>query len=127
MSFKLKYFFLIIFLFSVISFSLQQIEDDKEEEEKEEETAIIKPPGFSKISGFYPENFKLRLSAEEDTTIYFTVDASDPRTSKTAKEYTEAILIYDKTQEPNVYANIIANESSPVQYLEVILMVQYTL
>ena len=69
---------------------------------------------FSKISGFYPENFKLRLSAEEDATIYYTVGPSDPRTSKTAKEYEEPILIYDKTKEPNVYANIISNETSPV-------------
>ena len=69
---------------------------------------------FSKISGFYPENFKLRLSAEEDATIYYTVGPSDPRTSKTAKEYEEPILIYNKTKEPNVYVNIISNETSPV-------------
>ena len=119
MSFKLKYLFLLIFLFSIISFSLQQKKDAKEEEEEEEEIekeekSTIKAPGFSKISGFYPENFKLRLSADEDTTIYYTVDASDPRSSETAKKYTEPILIYDKTQEPNVYANIITNETSPV-------------
>ena len=115
MSFKLKYLFLLIFLFSLISFSLQEKEDAKEKEEEEkEEASTIKAPGFSKISGFYPENFKLRLSAEDDTTIYYTVDASDPRSSETAKKYTEPILIYDKTQEPNIYANIISNETSPV-------------
>ena len=114
MYFKLKYLFLLIVLFSIISFSCQQKEDIKEEEEEQEETTIIKDPGFSKISGFSPENFKLRLSAEEDATIYYTVDASDPRTSKTAKEYEEPILIYDKTKEPNVYENIISNETSPV-------------
>ena len=106
MSVKLKYLFLLIILFTIVSFSFQQKEDTQE---VEKETPIIKAPGFSKISGFYPENFKLRLSADEDTTIYYTVDASDTRTSETAKKYSEPILIYDKTQEPNIYVSIISN------------------
>ena len=89
---KYNYSFLTLaLLFSLIYFSLQlrdlRIKESREEEEVElkEEPVNIKPPGFSQISGFSPDNFKLKLKAEEGTTIYYTVDASDPRTSKTAK------------------------------------------
>ena len=114
-------FLLFASLFSLIYFSsqlrdLRIIESGEEEEEEiKEEPVIIKPPGFSQISGFYPDNFKLKLKAEEGTTIYYTVDASDPRTSETAKEFKDYILIYDKTNEPNVYANIHEGEDSPVR------------
>ena len=109
--------FFLIFLITLVSLSfelrdLRVIESD-DDSPKEEET-LIKPPGFSKISGFYPNNFKLKLSSEEGTTIYYTVDASDPRTSKTAKEFKDYILIYDRTLEPNIYSNIKENEDSPV-------------
>ena len=80
--------------------------------EEEQEKGII-TPRFSKISGFYPEAFKLKLSSEKDNTIYYTVDASDPRKSNTTKEFKDYILIYDRTNEPNVYANINENEDSP--------------
>ena len=109
--------FFLIFLITLVSLSfelrdLRVIESD-DDSPKEEET-LIKPPGFSKISGFYPNNFKLKLSSEEGTKIYYTVDASDPRTSKTAKEFKDYILIYDRTLEPNIYSNIKENEDSPV-------------
>ena len=117
---KSKIVSIIIYLFILISFSLElrdlriiDSEDDLPKEEKEEKT-LIKPPGFSKISGFYPDNFKLKLSSEEGTTIYFTLDSTDPRTSETALEYKDYILIYDRTLEPNIYANINENEDSPV-------------
>ena len=112
---------LIIALFSVISlfsFSFQlrdlRIIEENGILEEDQDQNYIAPPGFSKISGFYPEAFKLKLSSEEDTTIYYTVDASDPRKSNTTKEYKDYILIYDKSNEPNVYANINENENSPV-------------
>ena len=117
---KSKIVSIIIYLFILISFSLElrdlriiDSEDDLPKEEKEEKT-LIKPPGFSKISGFYPDNCKLKLSSEEGTTIYFTLDSTDPRTSETALEYKDYILIYDRTLEPNIYANINENEDSPV-------------
>ena len=108
---KISSLLILIVLFCISSElrDLRLIEDEKEE------VTNIKPPGFSKISGFYRDNFKLKLSAEEGTTIYYTVDASDPRTSKTAKKFEDFILIYDKTQEKNVYANIHEGEDSPVR------------
>ena len=109
-----NYYFII--LFSIFYFT-SQLRDLRliEDEEEEEEPTIIKPPGFSRISGFYPENFKLKLQSEEGTKIYYTVDASDPRTSDTAEEFKDYILIYDKTKEKNVYANIHEGEDSPVR------------
>ena len=115
MLYKFKYSFIIaISIFSLFSFSSQLKNLRLIEEENPEEQSTINPPGFSKISGFYPDNFKLKLNSEEGYKIYYTTDASDPRTSKTAKEFKEAILIYDKTQEPNIYSNIKGSEDSPV-------------
>ena len=34
-----------------------------------EDQINIKPPGFSRVSGFYPQSFKLKLSSEENTLI----------------------------------------------------------
>ena len=119
MAFKIKknIFPFAILLLILLSFSSElrdlrvlESEDDLEEEEK----TIVKPPGFSKISGFYPDNFKLKLSSEKGTKIYYTLDSTDPRTSETAEEFKDYILIYDRTQEPNMYANIKENEDSPV-------------
>ena len=108
-------FLVFIFLFNLIVFPAQ-FKDLRiiEENDSQEEKSIIKPPGFSKISGFYPENFKLKLSSEKDTVIYYTIDSTDPRTSKTAQEYKDYILIYDNSYEPNIYSNIDENEDSPV-------------
>lgn len=64
----------------------------------------LAPPQFSTGGGFYDELFSLTLSSVPENTIYYTTDGSDPRTSDTAMEYTKSILIYDKTDEPNVYS-----------------------
>ena len=72
---------------------------------------------FSKDSGFYPEEFLLSLSLSspnEITKIYFTTDGSDPTNSNTTKEYTEPILIKDRTNESNIYSAIEENENSPI-------------
>ena len=108
---------ILILLLSLIFFSSQLKNPQILEDEKElpKENLSIQPPGFSQISGFYPNNFKLKLQSEEGTTIYYTLDASDPRTSKTAKEFKDYILVYDKTNEPNVYSNIHEGEDSPVR------------
>ena len=61
---------------------------------------------FSKDSGFYPQEFQLTLSSsEENSKIYYTLDGTNPINSTTAKEYTEPILIKDRTEEPNIYSN----------------------
>ena len=105
--------FVIIFAFSQELRDLRVI-DLNEEKEEEEEKKIIKPPGFSRISGFYPEDFKLKLISEDDTTIYYTDDTTDPRTSPTSKEFKNYILIYDRSSEPNVFAELNEDEDSPI-------------
>ena len=104
------------FLISLLSFSLElrNLKTTGLDDAQQDNPTYIQPPGFSRISGFYPENFKLKLSSEENTTIYYTVDSSDPRSSPTAKEYKDYILIYDKSSEPNIYSSIKENEDSPV-------------
>ena len=68
--------------------------------------APLSVPRFSAEGGFYSEQFSLTLSSEPGTTVYYTLDGSDPRTSDTATEYTNEILIYTNTDEPNVYSAI---------------------
>ena len=92
----------------------QEEEDYEEEEEQQEEKPKINPPQFSRISGFYPDTFKLKLFSKENYTIYYTVDSTDPRNSSSTIKYKDHILIYDKSSEPNVYSAIGVNDSSPV-------------
>ena len=66
---------------------------EKTEKTDETEDKILNPPKFSNISGFYPENFSLELTSEENAKIYYTLDSSDPKTSNTSKEYKDSILI----------------------------------
>ena len=109
---------IILFQFLHLFFISYELIEESKEITNENQT-YIKPPGFSRISGFYPENFKLKLSSEENTTIYYTDDSSDPRNSSTVKEYKDYILIYDKTQEPNIYSEINTisfNEYIPPNY-----------
>jgi hypothetical protein len=63
-------------------------------------------PVFSKEGGFYDTYFMLSLSSEANTEIYYTVDGSDPRTSRTAYLYTQEIDIYNNTDEPNILSKI---------------------
>jgi len=84
-----------------------------ENEPGEKQTTYIEPPGFSRVSGFYPVDFKLKLSSEENTIIYYTTDSSDPRTSNTSQIFNDYIPIYDKSPEPNVYSSIGTEDRSP--------------
>ena len=84
------------------------------EEIEPEDEVSVKPPGFSRVSGFYKENFKLKLQSEENTTIYFTVDSTDPKTSPTAQEFKDYILIYDKSSETNDLSSLTEDEESPI-------------
>ena len=61
----------------------------------------IKPPKFSKKSGFYEDEFLLTLSTEEQSEIFYTIDGSNPFNSGTVQKYTEPIKIYDRSEEPN--------------------------
>ena len=113
--------FMIFFHFSLESQNLRKNEEKEPEKEKEEEDddekeekSNVNPPKFSRISGFYPDDFKLRLISEENHQIYYTDDSTDPRTSNTSRKYKDHILIYDKSSEPNIYSAIGQNDSSPV-------------
>jgi len=94
----------------------EEKENEKEEEDddKKEEKSNVNPPKFSRISGFYCSDFKLRLISEENNEIYYTDDSTDPRTSNSSQKYKDYILIYDKSLEPNIYSAIGQNDSSPV-------------
>ena len=92
--FNSKIIIITIHFLNLFFISYELIEESKEI--TNENQTFIKPPSFSRISGFYPDNFKLILSSEENTTIYYTDDSSDPKNSTTVKEYKDYILIYDK-------------------------------
>jgi len=57
---------------------------------------------FSKKSGFYEEPFELKLYAPLGTSIYYTMDGSEP--DENAIKYTEPIMIGDATKNDNVYS-----------------------
>ena len=114
--------FRLFLLLVLISFSLSlnnlreavKKEEEKIEEEEEEMESKVQPPKFSRVSGFYPNEFKLKLQSEENAKIYYTLDSTDPKTSKTSQEYNGYILIYDRSPEPNDLSSLIEDENSPV-------------
>lgn len=113
--------FRLFLLLVLISFSLslnnlrEAVEKEEEKiEEEEEMESKVQPPKFSRVSGFYPNEFKLKLQSEENTKIYYTLDSTDPKTSKTSQEYNGYILIYDRNPEPNDLSSLIEDENSPV-------------
>lgn len=70
------------------------------------EKVTAEVPVFSAEGGFYDGAFTLTLSSDTGSTILYTLDGSDPRTSATAKEYGTGIQIYDNTDEPNVLSAV---------------------
>ena len=68
------------------------------------EQIIVPEPTFSQESGFYSSGFNLSISGQSGSTIYYTLDGSDPTTSST--RYSGAIQVYDKSSEANVYSAI---------------------
>ena len=104
---------ILLFIALITIFSIIMLRSNFKEEEKEEEK-ILNPPKFSKISGFYPENFSLKLTSEENADIYYTLDSSNPKTSNTSAKYKDHILIYDRSSEPNIYSAIGEDDDSPV-------------
>ena len=74
---------------------------------------LLNSPTFSKNSGFYDNEFKLTLSSSEDYEILYTIDGSNPSNSNTSKIYKKPILIYDRTDEPNIYSEYEEDEDSP--------------
>lgn len=53
--------------------------------------AAVNAPVLSKTTGKYTESFQVTISGDEDATIYYTVDGTEPSTAST--QYTQAINI----------------------------------
>ncbi len=66
----------------------------------------VEKPEFSAEGGFYDAAFSLTLSGTTGSTMYYTLDGSDPRTSASAKPYSGGIRIYDNTGDANKLAAI---------------------
>lgn len=73
---------------------------------------IIATPTFSAPSGFYETDFSLSLTAETDTTIYYTLDGSDPTASETAQKYLHSISVQDRTSQPNLWSALAEDNNS---------------
>ena len=108
----LLYILLNLFYFSSELRNLR-LEEIYEEKTSQENQTYIKPPEFSNISGFYPENFRLKLFSEENTEIFYTDDSSNPINSTTRKKYKDSILIYDKSSEQNIYSSMVDSFQPP--------------
>ena len=59
----------------------------------------VRTPSFSAESGFYNSGFSLSIDVPEGTTVYYTLDGSDPTSS--SEKYTGPISVKDMTSEPN--------------------------
>ncbi len=59
-------------------------------------------PSFSVESGFYEDDFLLKLTANENEIIFYTLDGSDP--TPDSQKYTEPIMVCDASQKENLYA-----------------------
>jgi hypothetical protein len=90
--FDKNYIVLFFILFS-FSYELRNLRAEEKEGEATKENIYIKPPAFSRISGFYSNNFKLKIYSEENYPIYYTLDSTDPRTSPTAEQFKDYIRI----------------------------------
>lgn len=64
----------------------------------------LNDPVFSAESGFYENEFVLYIKAEAGETIYYTLDGSSPTTDSVC--YTDGIVVYDPSDNPNVYRSI---------------------
>ena len=80
-----------------------------------ENVSVPAEPVFSLESGFYSENdiTELTITAAESDTIYYTLDGSDPTNPETAKPYTGAISMYDRSIDENVYSKYQQEDDSP--------------
>lgn len=74
----------------------------------------IMPPVFSAKSGFYENEFNLSIDGGQ-YEVYYTTDGSDPYTS--GIPYTGSIPIYDRSNEPNIYAGIESISVMPGWYI----------
>ncbi|MAU00233.1 MAG: dockerin [Anaerolineaceae bacterium] len=70
---------------------------------------ILEPPILSHTGGFYTEGFQLELTTDQpDTTIYYTLDGSEPTTSSAV--YSGPITVDSRTGDPNLISLIRTTE-----------------
>ncbi len=69
-----------------------------------ERVVIVDAPVFSAESGFYDVGFDLNVTDASGSTILYTTDGTDPRTSATAQTLNGSIQIYNNTSEPNKHS-----------------------
>ena len=65
------------------------------------EVVTVPAPSFSREGGFYDEPFMLELTADPETTIYYTLDSSSPTTESLV--YSRSIYVYDRSNQANRY------------------------
>lgn len=77
---------------------------------KMEENGIIAVPlpSFSHEGGFYNGAFELELTANPGTTIYYTLDSSNPTAE--SMEYSGPIYVYDRSEEENQYSSFVGEK-----------------
>ncbi len=66
---------------------------------------VVSAPTLSSASGFYSSNFSLSMTSSANTTIYYTLDGSNPITSDSAFTYNGPVNVEDRTNQNNIYAN----------------------
>ena len=59
----------------------------------------VRTPVFSAESGFYDNGFSLSIEVPQGTTVYYTLDGSDPTSA--SERYTGPISVKDMTSTPN--------------------------
>lgn len=62
----------------------------------------VQPPEFSHTSGFYDKDFMLSIDVPDGTTVYYTLDGSEPTTE--SKKYNAHIRVYDRSDAPNIWS-----------------------
>lgn len=72
---------------------------------EEVEITEVAPPEFSASAGFYLNDFDLELYSEPGTTIYYTLDGSDPTVDSLI--YDGPIHVYNDNSTPSAYAGIL--------------------
>lgn len=85
-------------------------------------------PVFSAEGGFYADEFELELKAPAGSSIYYTLDGSEP--GRESILYEKPILVRDVSGEPNVYSarnDLDPERSAPPAYpVEKIMIVRAT-
>jgi hypothetical protein len=67
---------------------------------------LVQPPRFDRESGPVPADFKLSLAAPPSTTVYYTLDGSDPRSAHGA--VSSHALVFTNPVPVKVSAHVVA-------------------